>query len=146
MNWKKPIGILIAFFVMGVATAWTISTRYLTLTVNTTATVQDDGGPVAAEVFTGPATAVVALRESKGKQSYLLRFAGDVDWTGDTGSVHSCGSWVPPRIPILMISKHSPPCVEDPPTGPPVRSLFLKNGYLQFVADDQRTIRIKWLR
>ena len=65
MNWKKPIGVLIAFFVMGVATAWTLSTRYLTLTVNTTATVQDDGGPVAAEVFTGSATAVVALRESK---------------------------------------------------------------------------------
>ena len=92
MNWKKPIGILLAFAVVLGATAWWLSTKFLILTVNTIATVQADGAPIAAEVLTGPSTAVVTLRESKGQQSYLLRFEGDTDWTGDTGSVLSCDS------------------------------------------------------
>ncbi|MGC1904051.1 MAG: hypothetical protein WA715_09550 [Candidatus Acidiferrum sp.] len=146
MNWKKPIGILFAFAVVLGATPWWLSTKFLILAVKRAATVQADGAPVVAEVLDGTSTALVTMRESKGQPSYLLKFEGDTEWTGDTGSVLNCDEWVAPRMPILLISKHSPPCIKASPNGLPRRSLIRKNGFLQFVTDDQRTIRITGLR
>jgi hypothetical protein len=145
MNWKKRIGIPFAFAVALGATVWWLSTKFLILTVKTAATVRADNSPIAAQVLDGTSTSIVTVRESKGQHSYLLRFEGDTDWTGDTGSVLDCDGWIP-RMPIVLISKHSPPCSKAAPTGLSRRSLIRKNGFLQFVTDDQRTIRIAGLR
>jgi hypothetical protein len=145
MTRKKLLGILFALFVVLAATYSWLSTRFLVLTSSRTARVEVNGAPVSAEVLEGTLTALVTTHESNGQRSYLLRFEGDTDSTGDTGSVVECHDWAAPRLPLLLVSTNHPPCIAGSKATTSRWSLIRKGRSLEFVTDDHRAVRITGL-
>ena len=142
MTRKKLLGVLFALVLVLAATYSWLSARFLVLTANRTARVEVNGAPVAADVLDGTLTALVTLREPKTQHSYLLMFDIDTDSTGDTGSVVDCHERTAPRLPLLLMSKDHPRCSAASKAKISRWSLIRKNGSLQFMTDDQRTVRL----
>lgn len=84
-------------FLAVAATSWWFSGSALLLAANRTAKVEVSGRPTEADVLVGRATMLVKLREPRKERSYQLKFEGDTDYAGDTGSVVNCDGWTAPN-------------------------------------------------
>ena len=112
MKWVKRIAVGCSFFlVLFCAVAYPYysgKVNYLFLKPHIDIEVNDVvvPGEVLSRSFN-----VVATKRDEGKEhSYLLFFAGDIDSEGNEGFAYDCGSWVAPRVPILVETQQYPPC------------------------------------
>ncbi len=88
---------------------------FAVLHLNRRATIEVNGQPVSGGILEGRAYTAIVTRRDPGKQrSYLLSYAGDVDMTGNIGSVSECLNWVAPRSPVLIITEKYPHCEVSP--------------------------------
>jgi hypothetical protein len=135
----------LAVLVIAFTVAWlSLSGRVQCLTLNRHLAVEVNGLPVAGEILEGKFTAIVTRRDAGKKHSYQLFFEGDVDSTGDMGSVVDCHEWVAPHLPFLPLTKNYPPCKHLPEDGPALqgRRLILRGNAMQFATKDQSTISV----
>jgi hypothetical protein len=98
-------------------------------------TIQVNGVPVRGEVLRHRGVAIVTRRDAGKEHSYQIFSAGDVDMTGDIGSVGDCKQWVAPHLPFLIVI---PPCTRS---GPGHR-LTANPGGPQFATADKSIIQI----
>ena len=131
--------------VMASTVAWLVrSGRVAYLTLDKRLKVEINGVPVDGEILTNRTTAIVTRRDTGKKHSYLLFFEGDVDSTGDTGSVVDCHEWVAPHFPFLVETRTYPPCKALPSDGPVLRRwpLVVRGNSLQFVTKDNAMLSV----
>jgi hypothetical protein len=131
---------LIVFGVTWLVTGGRVS--YFTLSRRSM--IEVNGTPVPGEILRNQFSAIVTRRDAGKKHSYFLSFEGDVDSTGDMGSVVDCHEWVAPHLPILLETRTYPPCGRLPEDGPAGQrwSLTLRGHSMQFVAKDHSTISV----
>jgi hypothetical protein len=106
--------------------------------------IEVDGVPVEGEILGNRFSAIVTRRDAGKKHSYQLFYEGDVDFTGDMGSVADCHQWVAPRFPFLLQTLTYPPCerIPEDELGPRRWPLMLRGRSMQFVTKDHSTISV----
>ena len=127
------------------AAAWLgFSGRVGYLALNRRLTIEVNGVPVRGEILLNRVTAIVTRRDVGKNHSYLLSFEGDIDSTGDMGSVVDCHEWVAPHLPFLLETRSYPPCKRLPEDGPALRRwpLIGRGNSMQLVTRDHSTIGI----
>jgi hypothetical protein len=131
--------------VIAFAAAWLLlSGRVAYLTLDRRLKVEINGVPVGGEILRNRTTAVVTRRDAGKRHSYQLFFEGDIDSTGDTGTVVDCHEWVAPDFPLLLETRSYPPCKRLPDDGPVSRRwpLIVRGRSMQFVTKDNSTISV----
>jgi hypothetical protein len=134
-----------AVLVIAFAVAWLLlSDRVAYLTLDRRFKVQVNGVPVDGEILSNRTTAIVTRRDAGKRHSYQLFFEGDIDSTGDTGTVVDCHEWVAPHFPLLLETRTYPPCRRLPDDGPALRRwpLVVRGNSMQFVTKDNFTISV----
>jgi len=118
------------------------SVAYLTL--DRRLTIEVNGTPVEGEILSNRITAIVTRRDAGKKHSYQLLFEGDIDFTGDMGSVVDCHEWVAPRLPFLLETRSYPPCKRLPEDEFALGRwpLIWRGNSIQFVTKDRTTISL----
>lgn len=108
-------------------------------------TLEVNGTPVRGEMLSGRAIAIVTRRDAGKEHSFQLFFAGDVDMKGDMGSVADCNQWVAPNLPLLIVTRHYPPC-DNRRDARVIRLMgpLMDRGVLHFTARDKSIIQIDW--
>jgi hypothetical protein len=137
--------LLVALAAIAFALVWfRISGRAALLTSRRPSTIEVNGTRVPGEVLLGKFRAVVTRRDRGKRHSYLLFFEGDVDLTGDMGSVVDCYEWVAPHLPLLLETQSYPPCKRLPEDGPAGQRwpLIARGRSMQFVTGDHTTISV----
>jgi hypothetical protein len=127
------------------AFAWLgFSSRVAYLTLDRHLKIEVNGVRVDGEVLRNRVTAVVTRRDAGQKHSYQLFFEGDIDSTGDTGSVIDCHEWVAPRFPFLLETRSYPPCKHLPDDRPGLRRwpVIVRGNSMQFVTKDNSTVSV----
>lgn len=99
-------------------------------------TVKVNGVLVRGDVLARRGTAIVTRRDAGNEHSYQLSATGDIDMTGDIGSVRDCNQWIAPRWPFLVLIH---PC-----TGSGPGRLMIEPGGVRFTAADKSVIQIDW--
>jgi hypothetical protein len=135
----------VTVLVIGFAVAWlAISGRVAYLTLDRRLKIEINRMPVDGEILRNRVTAIVTRRDAGKKHSYQLFFEGDIDSTGDTGSVVDCHEWVAPHFPFLPETRSYPPCKRLPDDGPVLRRwpLVVRGNSMQFVTKDNTTISV----
>jgi len=142
MVFAYSLGLLPAGF--GFVYLW-LTGRVSCLVSNRQVTVEANGMRVDGEVLEGRTTAIVTRRDPGKMHSYQLIFEGDVDSTGDMGFVVDCHDWLAPHVPFLLETRGYPPCrmLSKDGSRPQCRSLIQAGEFMQFVGEDQSTIRIR---
>ncbi len=114
------------------------------LTLDNHAKIDLNGAPVQGQFLEGHrhTTALVTISEAGKEQTYQLFFEGDTDRTGDMGSVSDCGTWVAPRLPLLLETRNYQPCKHFLRSGTRRWSLFDKGDSMEFLLPDQSKVRI----
>src|SRR5690349_9943503 len=108
---ERLVVALLAFLFVVIACVYLRSSGAVALlTLNRSAIIEVNGGPVPGEMLEGRVTAIVTRRDRIRSHSYRLFFEGDTDTTGDTGWVIDCHAWVAPRLPFLLEVGDYPPC------------------------------------
>jgi hypothetical protein len=112
---------------------------------NRKATVEVNGKLVQGEILDGRLSTIVTRRDEGKAHSYRLFFEGDTDSNRNTGWVIDCHAWVAPRLPVLLEAANYPPCniLSDDVYKDRRWPLFRRGHFIEFVADDFSTIRIK---
>jgi hypothetical protein len=112
---------------------------------NKKATVEVNGKLVQGEILDGRLSAIVTRRDEGKAHSYRLFFEGDTDSNRNTGWVIDCHAWVAPRLPVLLEAANYPPSniLSDDVYKDRRWPLFRRGNFIEFVADDLSTIRIK---
>jgi hypothetical protein len=118
------------------------SGRVAYLTLDRRLKVAVNGVPVDGEILGNRVTAIVTRRDAGNEHSYQLLFEGDVDSTGDMGSVIDCHEWVAPHLPLLLETRSYPPCKRLADDGVQRWSLILRRKSMQFVTKDNSTISV----
>ena len=137
-----PVGTLL---VIAFAVAWLLlSGRVAYLTLDRHLKVEINGVPVDGEILSNKTTAIVTRRDAGNSHSYRLFFEGDIDSTGDTGTVVDCHEWVAPHFPLLLETRIYPLCKRLPEEGPVLRRwpLVVRGNSMQFVTKDNFTISV----
>ena len=125
--------------------AWLrFSGRIAYLTLDRRLRIEVNGMPVKGETLLNGFTAIVTRRDSGNEHSYLLSFAGDIDFTGNMGYAVDCHEWVAPHLPFLIETRSYPPCKQLPQDGTALWGwpLYHRNNSMQFVTKDHSTIKI----
>jgi hypothetical protein len=137
---------LFAFIFLPIFTAvWLSSSGRLGyFTLNRHLRIEVNGLPVRGEILTNKVAAIVTIRDTAKKHSYLVSFEGDVDSTGDIGSVIECNEWVAPHLPLLFWTRSYPPCKHVYEDGSALKRLPLiyRGNSMQFVTKDHSTIAL----
>jgi hypothetical protein len=137
--------LLAALTAIAFGIAWlVISGRVAHFTLSRRSMIEVNGIPVQGEILGNKFSAIVTRRGAGKKHSYFLSFEGDVDSTGNMGSVVDCHEWVAPHLPFLLETRTYPPCERLPEDGPAGQRwpLILRNHSMQFVTKDQSTISV----
>jgi hypothetical protein len=150
LSMKKREGLIVATLVgLSIIFAACLvlrSTNAVALLVrNRKATVEVNGKLVHGEILEGRLSAIVTRRDDGKEHSYRLFFEGDTDSNQDTGWVIDCHAWVAPQLPVLLEADNYPPCniLSDDVYKDHRWPLFRRGYFIEFVADDLSTIRIK---
>ncbi len=127
------------------AVAWlALSRRVVYLSLDRRLKIEVNVTPVQGEIFRNRVTAIVTRRDAGKKHSYQLFFEGDIDFTGDMGSVVDCHEWVAPRLPFLLETRNYPPCKRLAEDELALRRwpLIWQRNSMQFVTKDRSTISV----
>lgn len=131
--------------VVAFAVTWPLlSGRVAYLTLDRRLKVEINRVPVDGEILSNRNAAIVTRRDAGKRHSYQLFFEGDMDSTGDTGTVVDCHEWVAPHFPLLLETRTYPPCKRLPDDGPVLRRwrLVIRRNSMQFVLKDNSTISV----
>jgi hypothetical protein len=139
----SALTVLVIMFAIG----WLVlSRRVAYFTVERRLRIEVDRVPVEGEILGNRFSAIVTRRDAGKKHSYQLFYEGDVDITGDMGSVADCHQWVAPRFPFLLQTLTYPPCERIPEDelelGLRRWPLMLRGHSMQFVTKDHSTISV----
>jgi hypothetical protein len=131
-----PVALAVAWMARSGKVAYLSLDRRLTIKVN--------GTPVPGEILSNESEAIVTRRDAGKHHSYRLLFEGDIDFTGDMGSIVDCGQWVAPHLPFLPETRNYPPCrrLLGDVSGAGRWPLIYKGESMQFVLKDQTIITI----
>lgn len=135
----------ITVLVIAMTTGWLfLSGRVAYFTLDRRLKIEVNGVPVEGEILGNRVSAIVTRRDAGKKHSYQLFYEGDVDFTGDMGSVGDCQHWVAPHFPLLIQTRSYPPC-ERPQFGINDRRwpLMLRGHSMQFITKDHSTISVE---
>lgn len=124
---------------------WLVLSRGLAyFTLEKRLRIEVDGVPVEGEILGNRFSAIVTRRDAGNKHSYQLFYEGDVDFTGDIGSVADCHQWVAPHFPFLLQTRTYPPCERIPEDELGLRRwpLVFRGHSMQFVTKDHSTISV----
>ena len=131
--------------VIALAMGWLVlSRRVAYFTLERRLRIEVDGVPVEGEILGNRFSAIVTRRDAGKKHSYQLFYEGDVDFTGDTGSVADCHRWFAPHFPFLLQTRSYPPCKRLPEDELGLRRwpLMVGGHSMQFVTKDHSTISV----
>ena len=135
----------ITVLVIAMATGWLfLSGRVAYFTLDRRLRIEVNGVPVEGEILGNRVSAIVTRRDAGKKHSYQLFYEGDVDLTGDMGSVADCHRWVAPHFPFLLQTRSYPPCKRLPEDELGLRRwpLMVRGHSMQFVTKDHSTISV----
>jgi len=127
------------------AIGWLVlSRRVAYFTLERRLRIEVDGVPAEGEILSNRFSAIVTRRDAGKKHSYQLFYEGDVDFTGDIGSVADCDQWVAPHFPFLLQTRTYPPCerLTEDERGLRRWPLMVRGHSMQFVTKDHSTISI----
>src|SRR3954471_12469046 len=102
MKWRCVIAAGLLLTVVLVSRLY-LTGRFRFLT-NTGARVEVNGIAVRGELYGAQrwADAILVRRDLEQPHAYVINFEGDIDPTGDMGSVVDCHGWIPPATPMLL--------------------------------------------
>jgi hypothetical protein len=127
------------------AAAWLDwSGRVTYLALDRRLSIEINGVTVEGEIYSNRVTAILTRRDTGKEHSYQLLFEGDIDSTGDMGSVIDCREWVAPHLPFILKTRGYPPCkrtqADDLPHGR--WPLIHRGNSMQFVTKDGSTVSV----
>jgi len=131
--------------VIALAMGWLVHSRRVAyFTLERRLRIEVDGVPVEGEILGNRFSAIVTRRDAGKKHSYQLFYEGDVDFTGDMGSVADCHRWVAPHFPFLLQTRSYPPCKRLPEDELGLRRwpLMVRGHSMKFVTKDHSTISV----
>lgn len=139
--------VLCAVIVLAIAfaAAWlSFSGRIAFLTLDRRLKIEVNGVAVEGDILMGRAAAIVTRRDAGKEHSYQLLFEGDIDSTGDMGSVVDCREWVAPHLPLLLETRNYPPCkrLKGEEHAHQRWPLIYRGSSMQFVTKDRSTVSI----
>ncbi len=141
---SAPMVLLIAL-----AAAWLgFSGRVAYLTLDRRQKIEVNGVPVEGDILSNRISAIVTRRDAGKEHSYQLLFEGDIDSTGDMGSVVDCHEWVAPRLPFVLKTRSYPPCKRIQADGPALQRwpLIRQSSSMQFIAKDGSIVSVVMAR
>jgi hypothetical protein len=144
-NMMRRCLLLVALTAIAFGLVWfRISGKAAFLTSRRQSIIEVNGTPVPGEILLNKFSAIVTRRDAGKSHSYQLFFEGDVDFTGDMGSVVDCHEWVAPHLPFLLVTQSYPPCRRLPEDGPAGQRwpLIARGRSIQFVTKDHTTISV----
>jgi hypothetical protein len=101
----SALTVILIMFAIG----WLVlSSRVAYFTLERRLRIEVDGVPVEGEILGNRFSAIVTRRDAGKKHSYQLFYEGDVDFTGDMGSVSDCHQWVALRDSFSFGGKELP--------------------------------------
>ena len=137
----SALTVIVIMFAIG----WLLlSRRVAYFTLERRLKIEVDGVPAEGEILGNRFSAIVTRRDTGKKHSYQLCYEGDVDFTGDMGSVSDCHQWVAPHFPFLFQTHTYPPCERLPEDELGLRRwpLIVRGHSMQFVTKDYSTISV----